>query len=67
MGEYVWSGASGVYDVNYRSFLIPARGVALFEVTLLIGHWTDGGFIEVDFTSGDFEIMCPAVVIAILT
>jgi hypothetical protein len=67
VGEYVWSGASGTYDVNYRSFLIPPRGVALFEVTLLIGHWTDGGFIDVDFTSGDFEIMCPAVVMAILT
>lgn len=67
LGDYESSGVNGSYDVIYRMFLIPPKGVAVFEVTLSIDHWTDGGFIEVDFATGDFEVMCPAVVIAILT
>jgi hypothetical protein len=67
LGDYESSGVNGSYDVIYRMFLIPAKGVAVFEVTLSIDHWTDGGFIDVDFAAGDFEVMCPAVVMAILT
>jgi hypothetical protein len=66
LGEYDASGVSGSYDVFYRMFLVPPQGVAVFEVALDIFHRTDGGFIEIDFASGDFEIMCPAVVMAVL-
>jgi len=66
-GDYESSGVSGIYDVTYGMFQIPPKGVTVFVVRLLIGHYTNGGFIEVDFASGDFEVMCPALVIAILT
>lgn len=65
VGDYESTGVGGSFDVGYRDFLVPAGGVAVFEVTLAIGHWTNGGFIEVDFTSGDFEVVCPAVVLSV--
>ncbi|MBJ6723122.1 hypothetical protein [Geomesophilobacter sediminis] len=65
VGDYESTGVGGSFDVRYRDFLVPPQGVAVFEVTLSIRHWTNGGFIEADFTSGDFEVMCPAVVISI--
>jgi hypothetical protein len=66
LGDYESSGVNGSYDVLYRMFLIPPQGVAVFEVTLSIDHWTDGGFIDIDFAADDFDVMCPAVVMAIL-
>jgi len=38
----------------------------VFETSLFVGHRTNGGYIGVDFSSGDFQIKCPAVVLAIL-
>ena len=66
LGGYNSGAASGNYDVVYKTFLVPPHGVAVFEVVLDVFHRTEGGYIDVDFASGNFQIMCPAVVIAIL-
>lgn len=66
LGDYESLAVGGAYDVTYRMFLIPPKGVAVFEVALMIGHWTNGGYIEVDFGSRDFEIMCPALLMAVV-
>jgi hypothetical protein len=66
-GESQSQSIGGIYDLTYQLFLMPPRGVVVFEVSLIISHYTDGGWVEVDFASGDFETMCPAVVLAIVS
>ncbi|HZO86709.1 MAG TPA: hypothetical protein VFB38_00115 [Chthonomonadaceae bacterium] len=55
------------YDLSYTSFIIPPNGVVVFETTLSISYGNSEGFVQVDLASGDFEVLCPAVLIAILT
>jgi hypothetical protein len=68
VGDYESSGINGYYDVRYEQFVLPPDGTAVFEVNLAVGHFIDGGGnAAVDLASGDFEVMCPAVVIGILS
>jgi hypothetical protein len=55
------------YDLLASSLLIPAHGVMVFEVMLNIQFQNDNGWIGVDFTFSDFEVLCPEVLIAIQT
>ena len=55
------------YDLRFEMFLIPPHGVVVFEVALSISYGNSEGNIHVDFASGDFEVICPAVLVAILT
>jgi hypothetical protein len=58
----------GTFDLRRNLFLLPPNGVAVFEATLRFSYSNfDGGMIQIDFASGDFEVVCPAVVIAILS
>jgi hypothetical protein len=67
VGEYKTLAISGNYDLEYRHFTVPAKEVAVFTVTLTLWHYIRGdGYIEVDFASGGFEVMCPALLIGIL-
>jgi hypothetical protein len=60
--------ANGIFDVRRTLFSLPPNGVAVFEVTLEFFYEnTGGGMIQVNFASGSFGVMCPAVVIAILS
>jgi hypothetical protein len=55
-------------DLRFNLFLVPPNKVVVFEVTSSISYnLTDDGYIQVDFDSGDFEVMCPEVLLAILT
>jgi hypothetical protein len=67
VGEYLTLPINGSYDVEYRHFTVPAKEVAVFTVSLNLWHSVRGdGYIEVDFASGGFEVMCPALLIGIL-
>ncbi len=67
-GTYDSQRISGAYDVTYREFILPPQGVAVFEVSFGFLHLIFGsGIVDLDFASGDFDVMCPAVVIGILT
>lgn len=67
-GDYESAAVAGNYDVSYREFILPPQGVAVFEVSFGALHEIFGdGSLELDLSSGDFGIMCPAVVIAILS
>jgi hypothetical protein len=62
------ASASGIYDLRRSLFSLSPNGVAVFEVTLEFSYDnTGGGMIQVNFASGDFEVKCPAVVIAVLS
>jgi hypothetical protein len=60
------SVSSGV-NLNSTLFTVPPSTVAIFEVALKLDClFDDGGDIEADFESGDFQIACPAVVLSLL-
>jgi hypothetical protein len=52
---------SGAYDVRYNSFLVPPKQAVVFEVALEITYDVTNGEIDVDFSSGDFAVMSPAL------
>lgn len=56
-------------DLRHTLFLLPPHAVTVIEVTAAITYTTgtDSGHVNVDFNSGDFQIMCPFVLIAVLT
>jgi hypothetical protein len=64
----------GNYNLHYNLFVVPPRAVAIFVVSLSINPSISSnlvidqgdGNIHVDFESGDFEVMCPGVLIAIM-
>jgi len=52
----------------FRDFIIPSQDLAVFEVRFYTEHFIQGaGNLELDFSSGDFQVMCPALVMAILS
>jgi hypothetical protein len=63
--QYIYRG----FDLRYTLFLVPPRETVVFEVALNItySNGDDGGQVHVDFTSGDFEVMSPAVLVATLS
>jgi hypothetical protein len=67
VGDIEVKSVNGNFDVGYDLFVLPPNGVAVFEVTLLVSYENDGGLIQVDFSSGSFDVMCPELAIAVLT
>jgi len=45
---------------------VPPGGVVFFEVAMDLHYEIDGGDIEADFQSGNFQIACPVVVLWLL-
>ena len=54
------------YDLSYNLLLVPPGGVVVFEVALYVRHASSEGWISADFASGDFEVLCPGVLIGML-
>jgi hypothetical protein len=54
------------YDLRYNLALVPPHGVVVFEVALFVRYGSTEGSIHVDFASGDFEVLCPGVLIGML-
>ena len=56
-------------DLSHTLFLVPPYGVTVIEVAAVLWSTTgtDGGDVSADFSSGDLQIMCPFVQIAVLT
>ena len=62
------ASANGIFDLRRILFSLPPHGVAVFEVTLEFFYDNvGGGMIQANFASRDFGVMCPAVVIAVLS
>jgi hypothetical protein len=52
-------------DIRYNYWAVPAHEIAIFQMCFGI-QWLmsdDGGYIEADFATGDFEVMCPYALI----
>ena len=54
------------YDLRYNLFVVPPGAVVVFEVALYVRYANKEGSIHVDFQSGDFEVLCPGVLIGML-
>jgi hypothetical protein len=67
VGDYESMQVGGSYDMTYNNLMIPGNAVAVFYVTLGVDHGiVYDGYIDVDFASGDFQAVCPALILAIL-
>ena len=64
-GGYVFRGS----DSQYKLMIIPPKGVVVFEVVSVISYsnGVNGGTAHVDFSSNDFKIICPFILLAVLT
>jgi hypothetical protein len=70
-----WNGADkqktvkGKYDLSYTEMIVDPspQGVVVFEVMLQIYTKNDSAGNTLDFSTGDFEVMCPALVLNVLT
>jgi hypothetical protein len=47
-------------------FVVPPGDLVVFEVALRLDYENDGGNIEADFESGDFNILCKMVEVSLL-
>lgn len=56
-------------DLRHTLFVMPPHAVTVIEVSAAITYGTgsDSGHVNADFNSGDFQIMCPFVLISVLT
>ena len=54
------------YDLRYNWFVVPPGAAMVLEVALLVRYGSREGSIHVDFASGDFEVLCPGVLIGML-
>jgi hypothetical protein len=68
-GDSEFAVVYSAHDLRHNLFLVPPHEVVVFEVVLdvLYGTGEDSGSIHVDFASGEFEVLCPAVGIAIVS
>ena len=53
------------YDLRAENLIVHANQVMVFQVVMMMQYVIDDGDIDVDFSSGAFEIMCPEVLITI--
>jgi hypothetical protein len=54
-------------DLIYYQLVLPPNAAVAFEVTFQVAPQIDNGSIEIDFSSGSFEVRCPLVEIGILS
>jgi hypothetical protein len=68
VGAIVERSVSGSFgDIRFNMLLVPPNGAATFAVTFKADSSGDDGSIEIDFSSGGFEVRCPLVAIAFLS
>lgn len=66
-GDPEAAGIEGYYDLSYNTLVVPPQSTIVFEVRLVAQHSIQGdGTMRVDFASGDFEVVCPNVLLQIL-
>jgi len=61
------ASVSDGFNLDKTLFLVPPKGVVVFEVTFAVGYSNGHGHVVADFESGDFKVGCPVVVVSLLT
>jgi hypothetical protein len=54
-------------DLIYYQLVLPPNAAVAFEVTFQVAPQIDNGSVQIDFSSGSFEVRCPLVEIGILS
>jgi hypothetical protein len=54
-------------DLTYYQLVLPPNAAVAFEVTFQVAPQIDNGSVQIDFSSGSFEVRCPLVEIGILS
>jgi hypothetical protein len=60
-GENLYRG----FDLQYNQFLMPPRGMAMFEVACTMNTYLYGGQVQADFADPFFQLLCPGVLLAV--
>lgn len=57
------------HTVSCANIEVQGDQIVVFEVALLADYWIDDGSITVDFDgfNADHEVMCPALIVELLT
>jgi hypothetical protein len=55
------------FDVSHTARIVPPRGVVVLEMAAGVRYSNHEGTVAVDFASGDFQAISPAVLVTILT
>jgi hypothetical protein len=55
------------YDLRHELFVIPPRETVVIEVALMLTYGSNHGSVDIDLSSGNFQVMCPAVLIAVVS
>jgi hypothetical protein len=54
------------FDLEYSQLVLPPKGAAMIEVSCELRWNANDGEIQVDFSSGGRQLLCPGVLIAVL-
>jgi hypothetical protein len=55
------------FDLRYQLFLVPPNETAVLVVCLSIHYFNSEGYVAVDFTTGDFRVICSSLIVQTLT
>ena len=55
------------YDLSHTLMLVPPQSSVVFQVSAQVSYANADGAISVDFASGDFSVICPAVLVTIVS
>jgi hypothetical protein len=67
IGDIQGADVFRTYDLRHELMVIPAGGVAVFDVGLQISTACSSGRVQMDFAFGDFEVLCPFVFVDVVS
>lgn len=55
------------FDLRHELFLVPPGETAVIEVALSMTYGSSEGAVDIDLSSGEFRVLCPAVLVGIVS
>ena len=55
------------YLLQFNELIVPPGELLLIEVVLTVNYVSNDGNVDVDFSSGDFNVMSPFAAVTVLT
>lgn len=55
------------YDLQVEMLLVPPSALVLIQVMLTMTYSNSEGTIDIDFSTGDFDILCPLASVSVLS
>ena len=62
-----WQTVFDGYILQFSELIVPPGELVLIEVVLTVNYISDDGNVDVDFSSGDFNVMSPFAAVTVLS